>query len=92
MRENIKTEDRLLFEKAGNELATLAIEYPGKYLKALQQLKSVSEGKNGEYSLYLEVQQTLFKAIPKPKDTPNTTWQSKDEMTKLLIEALETND
>ncbi|WP_034061506.1 hypothetical protein [Lacinutrix jangbogonensis] len=92
MGENIEAKDRLLFEKAGNEFATLAIEFPGKYLKALQQLKSISEGRKSENALYTEVQKALILAIPKPKETPNTTWQSKDEMTQLLIQTLETND
>ena len=88
----ILEKDRLLFEQAGNELATLAIEFPGKYLKALQQLKRLSEGKDGVNSIYMEVQRALILAIPKPNDTPKTTWQFKDEMTQLLIKELETND
>lgn len=91
-REVIVEKDRILFEQAGNELATLAIESPGKYLKALQQLKWLSEGKNAEVSLYLELQQSLISALPKANDTPKTTWQFKDEMTQLLIKELEAND
>lgn len=81
-------EDRLLFEQAGNELATLAIESPGKHLKALQQLKRLSEGKDAVKSIYAEVQQSLILAIPKPKDSPNTTQQFKDELTQLLIKEM----
>ena len=90
--QNILEKDRLLFEQAGNELATLAIKFPGKYLKALQQLKWISEGKEGMNSLYNEVQQSLILAIPKTNDNPNTKWQFKDEMTELLIKELENND
>lgn len=90
--EVILEKDRLLFNQAGNELATLAIESPGKHLKALQQLKWLSEGKNAVVSLYLELQQSLISALPKPNDTPKTTWQFKDEMTQLLIKELEAND
>jgi len=90
--QNILEKDRLLFEQAGNELATLAIKFPGKYLKALQQLKWISEGKEGVNSLYIEVQQSLILTIPKPNDNPNTKWQFKDEMTELLIKELENND
>jgi hypothetical protein len=88
----ILEKDKLLFEQAGNELATLAIEIPGKYLGALQQLKWLSEGKDAEKSIYIKVQQALISAIPKPVDTPKTRWQFKDEMTQLLIKELETND
>ncbi len=88
----ILEKDKYLFEQAGNELATLAIESPRKYLKTLQQLKRLSEGKDAEKLLYMEVQQALILAIPKPVDTPKTTWQFKDEMTQLLIKELETND
>jgi hypothetical protein len=90
--DGILEKDRLLFEQAGNELANLAIEFPGKYLKALQHLKHLSEGKNADLSLYNEVQHALILAIPKPIDTPKTRWRFKDEMTELLIQELETND
>jgi len=85
-------EDRVLFEKAGNELATLAIEFPGKYLKTLQQLKWFSEGKEDVQLLYKEVQKSLILAIPKPNDSPNSKRLFKDEMTQLLIKELESND
>lgn len=88
----ISNKDKLLFEKAGNELATLAIESPGKYLRTLQQLKWLSEGKKTEVSLYLDVQQSLILAIPKPQDIPKVSRQFKDELTQLLIKELETND
>ncbi|GAB5553865.1 MAG: DUF4175 family protein [Saprospiraceae bacterium] len=84
--------DQLLFEKAGNELATLAIESPGKHLKALQQLKWLSEGRDAVNSIYAEIQQSLILAIPKPTNTPNATQQFKDELTQLLIKELEAND
>ncbi|HKK73445.1 MAG TPA: hypothetical protein VJ953_00115 [Saprospiraceae bacterium] len=90
--EAISSQDKLLFEKAGNELATLAIESPGKYLTTLQQLKWLSEGKKVVRSTYLELQQSLMLAIPKPKDIPKTSRQFKDEMTQLLIKELEIND
>jgi hypothetical protein len=89
---NIEKDDRVLFEKAGNELATLAIQFPAKYLKTLQHLKALSEGRKGSNLLYMEVQQSLILAIPKPKDTPKMKWLFKDEMTQLLIKELETND
>ena len=38
----ISEADRMIFEKAGNELAGLAMETPGAYLNTLQQLKQLS--------------------------------------------------
>ena len=90
--ETILEKDQLVFEQAGNELATLAIEFPGKYLKALQHLKQLSEGKNADLSLYNDVQYALISAIPEPIDTPKTRWRFKDEMTELLIQELDAND
>ena len=73
-------------------MTTLALEFPVKYLRTLQQLKWLSEGKKETYLRYMEVQQSLISAIPKTTDTPKSKWQFRDEMTQLLIKELQTND
>ena len=91
-RKTILDKDRVLFKQAGYELTTLALEFPVKYLRTLQQLKWLSEGKKETYLRYMEVQQSLISAIPKTTDTPKSKWQFRDEMTQLLIKELQTND
>jgi len=85
-------EDKLVFEKAGNELAILAIEAPGKYLKTLQQLKRLTDNNANSEQILVEVQKGLLMALPQPE--PNSTQSDIliDDINKLVIKELQLND
>ncbi len=84
--------ERFMFEQAGNELAALAVQFPGKYLEALQHLKWIAQDRAEANLHYESVQQALLLAIPNSKDTPSPTGIYNDEITQLLIKELQNND
>ncbi len=91
-KEAVSDNDRKLFEKAGNELATIAIENPGKYLKTLQQLKQIAEIKGISTSVLPEVQRGLFLAIPEANPNPIKKEKVNSDINQLLLKELEIND
>lgn len=88
----ITAEDKLIFEKAGNELATKAIEDPGKYLKTLQQLKRITEDRVISSSILTEVQRGLFYALPELKSNPFKKKVLTSEINELLLKELQIHD
>ncbi|WP_438424204.1 tryptophan-rich sensory protein [Aquimarina macrocephali] len=88
----ITPEDKLLFEKAGNELAVKAIEDPGKYLKTLQQLKRITEDRAISSSILTEVQRGLFYALPELKSNPFKKKVLTSEINELLLKELQIHD
>lgn len=88
----VTTKDRKLFEQAGNELATKAIEEPGKHLNTLQQLKWLTEKKSNPVGILREVQQGLLLAISIPEAAPGKGKNVTKEINELLLKELELND
>jgi len=84
------SEDKALFERAGNELAIKAIEEPGKYLNALQGLKWLTEDVERSKERLLEVQRGLLSALPKPEPNPTKEDLFDSEINALLLKELET--
>lgn len=84
--------DRLLFEKAGNELAIKAIEAPGSYLKTLQQLKQLTETRPITMDFLSEVQRGLFVALPEWDANPGREQLSLDQLNSLFLKELEIHD
>ncbi len=89
---SLNTEDNLVFEKAGNELAILAIENPGKYLRTLQQLKALTDSKQATIDFLTEVQRGLLAVIPELRSNPNTKEIRLDTINTLLLKELEVYD
>jgi len=84
--------DQLLFDQAGNELAALAIEFPGKYLMTLQQLKRLSDHKELTKDVLIEVQKGLLSALPIPDPNSSKSNLFKDKINQLLLKELQVND
>ena len=84
--------DLKIFELASHELAQKAIETPGKYLKTLQQLKDIVDGKKISIIIFSEVQKVLFNAIRKPNDNPIKGELFTNEINQLLLKELDGND
>lgn len=85
-------EDRVLFEKAGTELATLAIENPGKYLSTLQGLKRLAEDKEQTTELLEKVQGGLLLALPKSEANPSKGTYFSDVLNEWLLKELELHE
>ena len=84
--------DLRIFELASNELAIKAIKTPGQYLKTLQQLKDIVDGKKTSVIIFSEVQKVLSNAIPKPNDNPVKGEMFTNEINQLLLKELDGND
>lgn len=88
----ISNNDRKLFEEAGGELAGIAIEEPGKYLKTLQQLKLISEVGSGPITVLREIQLGMLRALPPTKAKPGKETSYKNKLDELILKELELND
>ncbi|CAM4186445.1 DUF4175 family protein [Gillisia limnaea] len=88
----VNSEDRKLFEQAGNELAEKAIDEPGKYLQTLQNLKWLSQERQNEPEMFVDVQRGLLLAIPEPEPMPGKRKNFSGEINELFLKELELND
>ncbi len=69
----VSSNEQQLFQKAGQELAQVAIEQPGKYLEGLSMLKTLSDG-SGDQSerkaTLLSVRKILWNVLPQEPVAP----------------------
>lgn len=87
-----KEHDKVIFSAAGNELARLAIDNPGKYLRVLQGLKNIENNTGRTLGNYKIVQKGLLSALPKAKEVPGARKGYTDEINSLFLKQLETYD
>jgi len=90
--ETITKEDKKLFENAGDELAVIAIKQPGKYLKTLQQLKSLTGNIKISEQTLNEVQRSLLEAVSQLEPNPAKKMRFEDQLNKMVLKELERND
>tara|TARA_R100001369_G_scaffold92896_1_gene141125 strand:+ start:151080 stop:153290 length:2211 start_codon:yes stop_codon:yes gene_type:complete len=88
----ITESDKLIFEKAGNELVLIAIENPGMYLKTLQELKTLTQNIKLSIKDLLKIQNGLIKALRKVKPKPTKVEKYSSELDSLLLKEMETNE
>lgn len=88
----ITDETKAIFEKAGNELSALAIEFPSKYLNTLQQLRWIIDGSQRNIQTYIEVQRGLLLAIPKSNPNPTKRNSPINDINELLLKELNSYD
>ncbi|GAA4272464.1 tryptophan-rich sensory protein [Aquimarina gracilis] len=84
--------DKVLFKQAGNELAEIAIENPGKYLETLQKLKQITEIKETPESILIDVQKGLYPVLPQAYPNPVKIEKVNSDINQLLLKELEIND
>ncbi|CAN5230049.1 hypothetical protein BH23BAC2_BH23BAC2_17890 [soil metagenome] len=89
---SITPEEQIIAGKAGEELAFLAINEPGKHLETLQQLKWLAEGRQISLKDLQTVQRGLMKALPGASIKPARGNDFNDRLNNLLIKELENND
>lgn len=92
MPSEITDTDRQLFKTAGNELAVMAIEKPGSYLKTLQRLKWLSERAETSTKELGEIQSGLLTALPVVIVNPSKQPQYDGELNTLMLKELDGND
>jgi len=90
--ENFLENDKALFSAAGNELARLAIENPGKYLHILQGLQRIENNTLRTIDNYKIVQKGLLLALPQTKQISGTHRGYIDEINSIFLKQLETYD
>lgn len=90
--ETITEKDKKLFENAGVELAAIAINQPGKYLKTLQQLKSLTGNIKISKQTLNEMQRSLLEAISQLEPNPAKKMRFEDQLNKMVLKELERND
>ncbi len=83
---------RQLLEQAGNELAGLAVEFPGAHLSTLQQLKWAAEGREMDEESLRDIRKGLFRALPEAKSNPVRSARFMDAIDTLLLKELEVHD
>ncbi|MUP47461.1 tryptophan-rich sensory protein [Gramella sp. BOM4] len=81
--------DKVLFQKAAEELSSLAIEDPLKYIETLSDLKLIAEGKNLSAEKLKQVQKGLLLAIPKNETYPGTQKVYTDKLQELFLKELQ---
>jgi len=84
--------EKLVFEKAGSELALIAIENPGTHLKTLQMLKLLTQENNFNKKDLLQIQKGLIKAVRTIKPEPNKVERYSSKLDSLMLKELENND
>tara|TARA_R110002051_G_scaffold48308_2_gene95321 strand:+ start:74734 stop:76968 length:2235 start_codon:yes stop_codon:yes gene_type:complete len=87
-----KENDTALFTAAGNELAQLAIDNPGKHLQVLQGLKSIENNTGRTLENYRFVQKGLLLALPSTPQVPGSEKVYSDEINSLFLKQLEVYD
>ncbi len=84
--------DKQLFTDAGNELAQMAIENPGKYLTILQRLKGIQDNTQRYIPNYKAVQRGLLSALPRTEQIPGVKSGYEDKINSIFLNQLETYD
>jgi len=81
-------EDDETFIKAGNELAILVIENPGKYINALQLLKQLSNNEQLSSKDLNILSQQLHAILPEYETIPTRGYRTNSELQQLYYKAL----
>jgi hypothetical protein len=83
---------RSLFESAGQELATVAIQQPGRYLKTLSLLKALAENDVESSQIrptLIEVRRELWRLLPVETPSPQSSGRTPHKLDDEFLENLE---
>ncbi|MCK0159264.1 tryptophan-rich sensory protein [Allomuricauda sp. F6463D] len=84
------SEDNVLFEAAGNELAKKAITDPLTYLKVLQGLRDLEKAAIRTKENYEYVQKNLLQVLPQVDENPKKKVNYYDKINELFLKELDT--
>lgn len=80
------------FEQAGQELAGVAIQQPGRYLRTLTMLKALSQNELESASVQgalIEVRKSLWQLLPLEASSPETARRNSHKLDDEFLESLE---
>ena len=83
---------RSIFERAGQELAAVAIQQPGRYLKTLTSLKSLSQNELDSSEVrgnLLNVRKELWNLLPKEATSPQSSRRTTHKLDEEFLKNLE---
>jgi hypothetical protein len=80
--------DQQVFRKAGIEVATIALQQPGKHLTLMSMLKNLSDADAATQQELLSVRKGLWLILPPPTDTPGARTTQSHELNQKLLNAL----
>lgn len=86
--------DQLLFRKAGQELAQVAVEQPGKYLEGLSLLKILEDGTGDDaerMSALLQIRKVLWHLIPQQPLSPGKNPATMHKLEQQFLQNLESS-
>ena len=88
----ITARTRTIFEKAGQELASVAVQQPGRYLTTLTSLKALSQNELDSSQVretLLDVRKTLWQLLPVEAAAPHTSRITPHKLDEKFLENLE---
>jgi hypothetical protein len=80
--------DRECFQRAGQELATRALEEPGRYLSLLRRLKDTETETGRSVEALGELHRELLQVLPEEEKVPGLRTGSRDEINTLFLKEL----
>ncbi|MFS4417741.1 tryptophan-rich sensory protein [Maribacter sp. 2307ULW6-5] len=84
--------DVALFKEAGNELASLAIESPGRHLELLRLLKGLEREENRNKPYYGKLQKGIIHILPRAERVPAQEVYGQDALQAHFLKALKEHD
>jgi hypothetical protein len=88
-KKKLEKQNMPIFEKAGSELAVLAIAEPSLYLNTLQGLKRLSQTIDIEKETQVEVLNGLYRIVPDEDMIPTLLNSYNNQLNDLFLEALD---
>lgn len=85
----LTTTDQQVFRKAGVEVATIAMDQPGRFLSLMSMLKNLSETNSTSSQELLSVQKGLWLILPSPTDTPGVKTTQSHPLNQKLLNTLD---
>lgn len=90
--ESVNADEIKILERAGQDLARAALEHPGRYLKALQDLRTLIRGLNDKknfcHDCILTVEQAFWNLLPVEKPMPTQLRTSGFGLSKLYFQKM----
>ncbi len=84
--------DGALFRSAGNQLATRALEEPGRYLDLLRKLQSLEKASGRSMANYRSLHKGLHNVLPAPEKVPSGSTRYADPLNERFLKELRAYD
>ncbi len=84
--------EKIIFDKAAGELTVVAIEQPGRYLKALSLLRALSQNElepAKRYPALMEIRKTFWNLLPEESESPQVNSKTSHQLDEQFLITLE---